>query len=74
MGKKRINPILKQIFVIKDNYKDKNGRNGVYEIEVLHQYIINIYKTLMYRGIKGTYVYVCNENLRNYFKKYIFNN
>lgn len=67
-------PISNQIFVIKENYKDKNGKNGVIDINVIHQYIINIYKTLMYRGIKGTYVYVCNENLRNYFKQYILNN
>jgi DUF2075 family protein len=67
-------PISKQIFVIKENYKDKNGKNGVNDIDVLHQYIINIYKTLMYRGIKGTYIYVCNKNLRNYFKQYILNN
>ena len=66
-------PILKKIFVIKENYKDKNGKNGVHDIEVLHQYIVNIYKTLMYRGIKGTFVYVCNDNLRNYFKQFIIN-
>jgi DUF2075 family protein len=66
-------PILKKIFVIKENYKDKNGKNGVHDINVLHQYIVNIYKTLMYRGIKGTFVYVCNENLRNYFKQFIIN-
>lgn len=66
-------PILKKIFVIKENYKDKNGKNGVHDIEVLHQYIVNIYKTLMFRGIKGTFVYVCNDNLRNYFKQFIIN-
>jgi DUF2075 family protein len=64
-------PISKKIFVIKENYKDKNGKNGIHDIEVLHQYIVNIYKTLMYRGIKGTFVYVCNENLRNYMKEHI---
>ena len=25
----------------------------------------------MYRGIKGTYIYACDENLRMYFQKYI---
>jgi DUF2075 family protein len=64
-------PILKKIVIIRENYKDKNGKNGINDIEVLHQYIINIYKTLMYRGIKGTFVYVCNENLRNYMKEHI---
>lgn len=66
-------PISNTIVIIKENYKDKNGKNGVVDNEVLHQYIINIYKTLMYRGIKGTFVYVCNENLRNYFSQFILN-
>jgi hypothetical protein len=65
------NPSTNEIFIIKENYKDKNGKNGIVDIEVLHQYILNIYKTLMYRGINGTFVYVCNENLRSYMKQHI---
>lgn len=64
-------PILERIFVIRENYHDKNGKNGIDNIDVLQQYIINIYKTLMYRGIKGTYIYVCNENLRDYMKRFV---
>jgi hypothetical protein len=64
-------PIKNEIFIIKENYKDKNGKNGIEDIEVLHQYIVNIYKTLMYRGINGTFVYVCNENLSKYMKEHI---
>jgi hypothetical protein len=64
-------PITEKIFVIKENYKDVNGKKTIDDMEVLKQYIINIYKTLMYRGIKGTLVYVCNENLRNYLKEHI---
>ena len=37
----------------------------------LKQYILNAYKVMLVRGIKGCYVYACNENLRNYLKKYI---
>ena len=33
--------------------------------------ILNIYKTMMLRGIKGTYVYVCDKSLHAYFKKAI---
>ncbi len=51
-------------------YFDKYGRIGASEIE-LKEYIINIYKTLMYRGIHGTFIYACNKNLRDYFKKHI---
>lgn len=59
------------IFINRENYFDKNGQNGITDPAVLHAYIINIYKTLMLRGIKGTYVYVCDPILREYFKKYI---
>jgi hypothetical protein len=37
----------------------------------LKGYIINIYKTIMLRGIKGTYIYVCDNNLREYLSRFI---
>ena len=39
--------------------------------EALKEYLLNIYLTLMTRGIKGTYIYVCDDALRKYFEKYI---
>jgi DUF2075 family protein len=51
-------------------YFDKNGKNGIRDLKYLKAYIINIYKTIMYRGIKGTFIYACDENLREYFKKH----
>lgn len=60
-----------QIEIDKSNYYDSKGSVGIKDINTLKEYIINIYKTILYRGIKGTYIYVCDENLRNYFKKYI---
>lgn len=52
-------------FVVdKDKYFDVNGRAGVTDPAELEQYIINIYKTLLTRGIKGTYVYVTNKKVR----------
>ena len=62
----------RKIFKVdKDKYFDTNGRNGISDPRELEKYIINIYKTLLTRGIKGTYVYVCDENLREYFKEHI---
>lgn len=52
------------------SYFDKYGRIGANE-EELKSYIINIYKTIMYRGIKGTFVYAYNRELREYLKQYI---
>jgi DUF2075 family protein len=64
------NKTTNKIEIISTNYFDKNGKKSA-EPEDLKAYIINIYKTIMYRGIKGTYIYACDENLRDYFKKYI---
>lgn len=67
-----LNPKTNQIEVLKENYYDKNGQNTITDINVLKQYIINIYKTIMLRGILGCYLYVSDKNLRNYFKKHIY--
>ena len=60
-----------ELIVHKDRYKDKNGRNGITDVNDLRNYILNIYKTILLRGIKGTYIYVCNDNLRMYLAQYI---
>ncbi len=67
-----LNPISKEIEILRNNYFDTNGQNTITDINVLKNYIINIYKTIMLRGILGCYIYVCDENLRNYFKKHIY--
>ncbi len=62
-------PVNNKFRVDKDQYFDINGRNGITDPNELERYIINIYKTLLTRGIKGTYIYISDQNLRNYFKK-----
>jgi DUF2075 family protein len=64
------NPVTNKIEIDSSKYFDKYGRIGVNE-EELKQYIINIYKTILYRGIKGTFVYACNSALHEYFKIHI---
>ena len=59
-----------KIEVIKSNYFDRNGKAGIDESQ-LHDYIVNIYKTIMYRGIRGTYVYCCDKELERYFKRFM---
>lgn len=59
-----------QIIVRPECYFDQNGkRTAAYE--ALKKYITNIYYVLMTRGIKGTYLYVCDKDLREYLSKYI---
>jgi len=60
-----------EIVILKENYFDKNGKNSIEDISELKAFIVNIYKTIMLRGIKGTYVYVCNKALREYFSRHI---
>lgn len=63
------NPELNRIEVIKENYFDSKGKGGIKNPEELREYILNIYKTILYRGIKGCYIYVCDPRLRAYFVK-----
>lgn len=59
------------LIVYKERYKDKNGKNSIKNPDELLQFILNIYKTILLRGIKGSFIYVCNPNLRKYLKQYI---
>lgn len=52
------------------SYFDKNGKKTTTN-KTLIEYIRNVYYVLMTRGIKGTYLYICDEGLRNYFKQYV---
>ena len=53
-----------------DELKDKNVKRGTDET-IVKNYIINTYKVLMERGIKGCYVYACDKNMQEYLSKYI---
>ena len=37
----------------------------------LKTFILNAYKVMLVRGIKGCYVYACNKNLRDFLHRYI---
>ena len=64
------NKKTKKIEIIKEKYFDKYGKQQATD-EDLKSYIINIYKTIMYRAIKGSFIYACDKNLREYFKEHI---
>lgn len=57
-------PDLDELVINKEKYEDTNGKRALSHPDELKQYIINIYRTLLTRGIKGTYVYVVDSNLR----------
>lgn len=60
-----------EIEIIEKNYFDKNGKQSINKPDLLKAFIINIYKTILQRGIKGTYVYACDKALYKYLSKFI---
>lgn len=64
-------PSTEKIFIRKENYHDAKGKNTIDDPEILKEYIINIYRTIMLRGIRGTFVYACDPELRKYLKQHI---
>lgn len=60
----------------RENYFDAQGKknNGMLGIEYgdedILAYVRNIYAVLLTRGIRGTFVYVCDNALRSYMRPY----
>ena len=59
-----------KIIVDRNNYFDAKGKAGTSDEELL-EYILHIYQTMYTRGMRGTYLYVCDEKLKEYLSKYI---
>ncbi len=59
-----------KFYIDKSNYYDNNGKKTATDDELL-QYILNIYATMCTRGMLGTYLYVCDQGVREYLKRYI---
>jgi hypothetical protein len=60
-----------QIVIRPENYHDINGKQSIKDPAKLKSFILNIYKTIMLRGIKGTYLYACDPDLREYLAKHV---
>jgi DUF2075 family protein/predicted GIY-YIG superfamily endonuclease len=72
-----LDPISSRIAFRRDNYFDSKGtlnnlvQGIIYSDEDILQYIVNIYRVLLTRGIKGTYIYVHDPALRGLIKSRI---
>lgn len=64
------NPTTKQIVIDKSLFFDSKVKQQTSD-EQLKQFILNAYKVMLVRGIKGCYVYAYNKNLRDYLANYI---
>ena len=66
----RYDPVAGKLIFDRSNYHDKKGREnnpklGIsYSDEDLLEYVRNIYSVLLTRGIRGTYIYICDPSLR----------
>lgn len=60
-----------EIVILKENYYDRNGKASISDPTELKSFIINIYSTILQRGMSGTYVYACDPSLRDYLARYI---
>ena len=73
----RFDPLSGRLFVDRASYFDTKGKENnprlgkTYSDEDLLRFISNIYAVLLTRGIRGTYVYVCDPALREYLREYI---
>ncbi len=65
------NERLNRIEIDPEKYFDRYGKQGINDSNKLKEYIINIYKTLMYRGMRGTFIYACDDSLREYLQRSI---
>ena len=69
-------PVANEVLFNRGSYfdvkgKEDNPRLGIkYSDEDLLQFVLNIYKVLLTRGILGTYVYVSDPQLRQHLRKY----
>lgn len=70
-------PLEKKMVFYRENYHDKKGKENnprlgvVYSDDDLLEYVSNIYRVLLTRGIRGTYVYACDPGLRAYLRALI---
>lgn len=63
--------VRKEIVVRPDLYFDRNGKQSIKDPDQLKKYILNIYQTILLRGIRGAFIYACDPDLRDYLAQYI---
>jgi DUF2075 family protein len=70
-------PVSGRVVFRRENYHDKKGKENnprlgiVYSDEDLLEYVVNIYRVLLTRGIRGTYIYAVDSDLRSHLRNLI---
>lgn len=63
-------PINNKIVIDTNLFFDKYVKQNE-DIKTVEKYIINSYKVIMTRGIKGCFLYAYNKNLKEYLKRFV---
>ncbi|WP_206063267.1 DNA/RNA helicase domain-containing protein [Nocardioides sp. HDW12B] len=70
----RLDPVTNSLRFDRNHYFDKKGKQNNpgqrLSDDDLLEYVANIYSVLLTRGIRGTYLYVVDEHLREYMRGY----
>lgn len=62
----------KEEFIVdRKKYKDIKGKSNVKNDKELTELILNTYSVMATRAIYGSYLYICNDNLRKYIRNKI---
>lgn len=64
-------PVHNEMVVKKELYKDGPGKFKARTGTDLKEYVINIYQTLLARGIRGTFIYACDPQLHSYLSRFV---
>lgn len=70
----RFDEVEQRMVLNRENYfdikgREDNPRRGIfYSDDDILDYVQNVYRVLLTRGIKGTYIYVCDPALRHHLK------
>lgn len=73
----RFDPDEKRLYVDRNHYADRNGKvsNRLRGQETtdndLLRYVTNAYSVLLTRGMRGTFIYVCDPDLRAWLSRFI---
>lgn len=73
----RYDPIQRLLYVDRASYFDKKGKENNAKLGLtfsdadLLEFILSVYFVLLTRGMLGTYVYVCDQPLREYLTRFI---
>lgn len=73
----RYDPATAQVYFDRSNYFDTKGKENNKKLGIQYtdddilDYVQNIYRILLTRGIKGTLIYVCDPDLREYMARFI---